>query len=224
MALDELRSRTTALMSEAPKSTLHFLTSEMVYHKLQKDLILTSEVMRDEVTHILDAHSSIRVMILDNISCLFAGLNEDKKQDWEPINAWLIRLRHRGVAVVLVHHAGKGGMQRGTSGREDSLDTVIQLDRPTGYDQTEGCHFEVRFTKSRSVKGDDVTPLDVKLTDVNGILGWTYTTLEESKVDQVRKLMAEGVTKTGEIAEELGISKGHASRLKKKAGGDAEVS
>src|SRR5438128_9476692 len=101
--------------------------------------------MRQAVGTILEAHPEIRVIILDNISCLFSGINEDSKQDWEPINAWLIRLRHRGLTTVLVHHAGKQGQQRGTSGREDSLDTVIQLNKPANHDVREGCHFELNF-------------------------------------------------------------------------------
>ena len=95
-------------------------------------MTLTSKEARTAIEHILDANPSIRVVILDNISCLFVGISEDKKQDWEPIGAWLVRLRHRGITVVLVHHAGKGGQQRGTSGREDALDAVLSLEYPPG--------------------------------------------------------------------------------------------
>ena len=38
--------------------------------------------------------------------------------------------RRRGMAVLLIHHAGKSGDQRGTSAREDIMDTVISLRRP----------------------------------------------------------------------------------------------
>lgn len=79
MQLDELRSRMTDLLPGPPKAPLHFLSSEMVYHRLHRDLILSSEAVRDEVMTILDAHPEIRVLILDNISCLFAGIDEDKK-------------------------------------------------------------------------------------------------------------------------------------------------
>jgi len=216
MALDDLRSRATGLMRATPQAPLHFLTSELVYHKFQRDLVLTSSTMRDAMTTILDAHPEIRVVILDNISSLFSGLNEDKKQDWEPINTWLIRLRHRGLAVILVHHAGKGGAQRGTSGREDALDTVIQLDRPPDYDAKEGCHFELRFTKCRSVKGEDVGPLDVQLGERDGFLQWSFKDLEESKFDKARRLFDEGVTSPTDLAEELAITKGYASKMIRK--------
>lgn len=156
------------------------------------------------------------MLILDNISCLFSGLNEDSKQDWEPINAWLIRLRHRGLATVLAHHAGKGGQQRGTSGREDNLDTVLHLAKPKGVDAREGCHFELSFTKCRSVTGDDVGPLDVRLITVNGQLEWVWQPMEVSMLDRARQLVADGVEGGTALAEELGITKGYASKILKK--------
>ncbi|HWF61453.1 MAG TPA: AAA family ATPase [Nitrospira sp.] len=217
MQLDELRNRTTALMTKPPKASLEFLTSQLVYQRCEgKDLILTSEAMRQDVAKILDARPDIRVLILDNISCLFSGIDESSKEDWEPINAWLIRLRHRGLATVLVHHAGKDGKQRGTSGREDSLDTVIQLLKPAGADDREGCHFELAFTKSRSVRGEGVAPLDVRLQTVNGLLQWVYQPIEVSKLDQARRLVAEGVSGPSDLAEELGVTTGYASKLMKK--------
>jgi len=217
MQLDELRTRTTALMDRPPVAPLEFLTDQLVYQRCGgKDLILTSDAMRQEVVKILDARPEIRVMILDNISCLFSGINEDSKQDWEPINAWLIRLRHRGLATILVHHAGKGGQQRGTSGREDSLDTVIQLAKPTGGDARDGCHFELSFTKCRSVTGDDVGPLDVRLETVSGRLQWSWQSMELSTLEKARRLVSEGVNGPTELSEELGINKGYASRILKK--------
>lgn len=222
MQLDELRQRTTDLMDIPPVAPLEFLTSQLVYQRCGgKDLVLTSGAMRQEVVKILEVRPAIRVLILDNISCLFSGIREDSKQDWEPVNAWLIRLRHRGLATLLVHHAGKGGQQRGTSGREDSLDTVIQLAKPTGVDAREGCHFELSFEKNRSVTGEDVTPLDVKLETVNERLQWVWKPLEVSMQDRARRLVDEGVQGPTDLGEELGISKGYASKILKKLKAEA---
>ena len=214
MNIKELRDRITALMNVPPSAPLEFLTSQMVFERCDgSDLILTSDAMRQEVVKILDIHTGIKVLILDNISCLFTGLNEDSKSDWERIAAWLVRLRHRGLTIVLVHHAGKSGQQRGTSGREDSLDTVIQLSPPAGYDPRDGCHFELHFTKCRSVQGDAVRPLDVHLQTINGVSQWCVKPVEVSKLDLARRLVAEGVSGPSDLAEELRVTKGYASKL-----------
>jgi hypothetical protein len=64
-----------------------------------------------------------------------------------------------------VHHAGKGGGQRGTSRKEDVLDTVIALSRPPGYVASEGARFEVRFTKSRGFWGSVAEPFEARFVD-----------------------------------------------------------
>jgi len=216
MPLEEFRTRVTNFIPAEPAAPLFFLNSELVYHRQGRDLVLTNESAREAITQLLDKRPEIKVMILDNISCLFSGIREDRKEDWEPIAAWLTRLRHRGISTCLKHHAGKGGQQRGTSGREDSLDVVIQLNLPIGYQAEEGCHFEMHFTKCRSVKGDDVAALDVRLTVENGQVEWHWQPLEESNLEGVRRLMEDGLTATKDIAEELGISPGYVSKLKKK--------
>jgi predicted ATP-dependent serine protease len=206
MSLDDLRQRVQAQAGDHMPTNLFFLTGEMVYHTLDRDLVLTREECRTAIVQILDAHPEIKVVILDNVSCLFSGISEDRKQDWEPINAWLVRLRHRGLSVILIHHAGKTGQQRGTSGREDALDTVIALNWPPNYDPREGCRFHLRFTKSRSVKGDAVTPLEVKLEDSGNTTEWKAQPLEQSRLEQVCQLLAQGVTRVTDIAVELEIS------------------
>ena len=109
MPLDELRQRAVLLAEKTSPTSLFFLTGEMVYTRLGCDLVLTEEGRRQAVGTILDAHPEIRVVILDNVSCLFSGISEDRKEEWEPIAAWLVRLRHRGLSVVLVHRRGKEG-------------------------------------------------------------------------------------------------------------------
>ena len=218
MRLDELKQRLRAFTLEVPEQ-LSFLTGEWFYQQYGRNLVLTHEVMRNEVLAFLNANPDIGVLILDNISCLFAGLNEDKKQDWEPINAWLIQLRHRGIATILVHHAGKGGTQRGTSGREDALDVVIKLDPPEDYEASEGCRFQLRFTKVRAVKGNAVSPLEVQLSQAGDGVQWEYRALAGRTLDQVIELVKAGWDSPTKVGKQLGFSKGYAFKLMKAAKG-----
>ena len=43
------------------------------------------------------------------------GLRENDSDAWSPIQQWLLQLRRRGLAVLIVHHAGKTGGQRGSA-------------------------------------------------------------------------------------------------------------
>jgi putative DNA primase/helicase len=73
---------------------------------------------------------------------------------WLPMQNWLLRLRRKGIAVLLIHHAGVNGRQRGTSRREDALDAVIGLRRPEDYSAEQGARFEVQIEKARTLVGD----------------------------------------------------------------------
>jgi hypothetical protein len=214
MPVDELRDRARLMAGGTEPACLAFLPSELAHTRLGRDVTLTTCDTRKEIEAILQARPALRVLILDNISCLFPGISEDKKQDWEPINQWLIRLRHMGLTVILGHHAGKGGHQRGTSGREDSLNTTIALSFPPGYRPEDGCHFFLRFEKSRGLKGPAVEGLDVRFDEHTG---WTQTALEEVRTERLKLMLADGVPPRI-IAEELGVSASYVYRQKRYLG------
>jgi len=79
------------------------------------------------------------LLVLDNLSALIRSGNENEGESWMPVAEWALRLRQRGISVLFLHHAGKSGAQRGTSRREDLLDTVIALKHPSDYCPTEAC-------------------------------------------------------------------------------------
>ena len=57
--------------------------------------------------------AGVELLVLDNLSSLTAALRENDSDSWSPIQDWLLRLRRRGISVLIVHHAGKAGGQRG---------------------------------------------------------------------------------------------------------------
>jgi len=66
----------------------------------------------------LERHlEGIDLLILDNLSTLLASGSEGASDGWLPVQNWLLRLRRKGIAVLLIHHAGVNGRQRGTSRR-----------------------------------------------------------------------------------------------------------
>ena len=173
---------------------------------------LASRGLQDELEPWL---VGVDLLILDNLSSLTAVIRDNDAESWEPIQDWLLRLRRRGVSVLIIHHAGKGGQQRGTSRREDVLDTVINLRHPDDYSPTEGARIEIHYEKARGVYGDDAKPFEAKLQVINGAAVWTMRELEEVDLERVRALLAVGLS-VREIAEETAIPKSVIGRLKQK--------
>lgn len=218
MALGDLRDRLTNLLPGRPLSSLTILSHEHVFHTQERDLDLGVPEWQEALKEYLESREDIGVIVLDNLSCLLPGVAEDKRDDWAAkVLPFLIWLRRRGVAVVMVHHAGKGGEQRGTSAREDSLDTVVKLARVAGHDATQGAQFEVHFTKSRGCYGEDVASIEARLEmDEDGSPAWSWSSVEENNETRLLNLVKEGIESQTEAAEELGVSKGQVSKIKKK--------
>ena len=150
----------------------------------------------------------VEFIVIDNISTLARTGKENEAEGWLPIQAWALDMRSRGKSVMFVHHAGKGGQQRGTSRREDVLDLVISLKHPENYNSQEGARFEVHFEKARNLTGVEAKPFEAKL-DVDG---WRYNDIENLEFKRVTELHKEGLSYRA-ITEETGISKSRAQRM-----------
>ena len=165
-----------------------------------------------------DSRPDIGVVILDNLSCLLPTVAEDKRDEWSTkVSPFLIRLRRRGVAVIMVHHTGKGGVQRGTSSREDALDTEILLTRPPNYDEILGAQFIVQFVKARGCFGDDVAQVEASLlSDADDLPQWSWKPIELSNEDRLLALVYDGIDSVKDAAVELDLTPGAISKIKKR--------
>jgi hypothetical protein len=164
----------------------------------------------------LDKHlDGIDLLILDNLSSLTAVIRDNDQESWTTIQQWLLRLRRRGISVLLVHHAGKAGEQRGTSRREDVLDTSISLRRPSDYVSVEGARFEVHIEKGRGITGEAARPFEAKLTaGPDGRPLWMIHEIADVQKTLVEALVADGLS-LRDIADETGIPKSTVHRIKK---------
>ena len=160
------------------------------------------------------AADGIELVIIDNLSTLCRSGKENEADSWGPIQEWALDLRRRGVSVLFVHHAGKGGAQRGTSKREDILDTVIALRRPKDYCPADGARFEVHLEKARGVYDEAAKPFEARLEVRDRLMAWTMRDLENVEAQRVADLKADGYS-VRDIAAEMGISKSKADRLVK---------
>jgi putative DNA primase/helicase len=175
--------------------------------------LATAEGVQAIEEHIADG---VDLVIVDNLSTLCRSGKENEGDSWTPIQEWALNLRRRGMSVLFVHHAGKGGAQRGTSKREDVLDTVIVLKHPEDYSPADGARFEVHLEKARGVHGDQAKPFEARLEIRDDVMKWTMRDLENVEAQRAADLKGEGFS-IRDIGAEMGISKSKAERLLKKA-------
>lgn len=161
------------------------------------------------------------LLVLDNIATLCRTGRDNDVDSWLPMQAWILDLRRRGVSVLLVHHSNKGGAQRGTSGREDVLDTSISLKRPADYRNSEGARFEIHYEKARGIVGEDAKPFEARLDMQGERAVWTFRDLEDSRESSVREYLGLGMS-VREIAAETGIPSSTVHRIKKRLDGGEE--
>jgi KaiC/GvpD/RAD55 family RecA-like ATPase len=179
---------------------------------------LTQEEYREAMA-IEIINKGIQFVVIDSLALLAPGINENSKAEFDPIDQWLLSLRHAGVTIFLVDHLGKGGEQRGTSSRKDSLDNIIYIKKPKGYGAQYGCKFDLSFDKFRGRIETESRDL-VKnrqfwyKQNVQGQYIWNYTSsLLDNSLDVLKDLVDVDLTLT-QIAQRYGISQPTVTRMK----------
>lgn len=173
-------------------------------------LDLKNEESRNRIMKHLD---DVKLLILDNLSCL-ATIKENDADDWNVIQQWLLLLRRKGISVLIVHHAGKSGNQRGSSKKEDIMDTVILLEKPSDYNASQGARFNVKLEKSRNVAGDIVEDFEATLSIQDDVLSWIMTKCKALETENV-KMLLEDKKSIRKIADITKLSKTKVGRIKK---------
>jgi len=220
MPAQDVRERIKSLNPylESRKSPLYIYSDAYANFSGLSRANLLSEDWRLTMKRILTIRK-IKLWVIDNLASLSAGIDENCKQDWDPINSWLLDLRFVGISTILLHHTNKTGLQRGTSSREDNIDISIELRNPHDYTPEDGARFVVHFSKSRvessslSLIGDSEFHLKV---DEEGLLTWQFGNVKRLKKLEILRMLNEGLDQSS-ICEILGIDKGYVSRIKKNA-------
>lgn len=183
----------------------------IVNHDLEENMVrdLGTYSGQHDINELIDEFD---VLILDNLSCLIHSGDENDAASWVNVQGWLLQLRKLGKTVIFIHHAGKSGQQRGTSKKEDVLDTVISLKKPKDWSASDGARFEVHYEKNRGFEGEDAKPFEARLvTNAKGIAEWMYKGIDGGKKAEALAFYGEGKSIT-EIAKELQVNKSTVSR------------
>lgn len=106
---DRVRRIAAAAELKAQPGHLQFMTPD-----LQPGGIMPNLYDRAGQQAIVAAAGDAQVIIVDNISALVRG-GKENEESWQPVAEWALSMRSSGRSVVFIHHAGKGGQQRGAS-------------------------------------------------------------------------------------------------------------
>jgi hypothetical protein len=212
MSATELQARLLKIaarsLNQPPESGLF----RMLAADLQRDG-LPDIADIDQQSRYDDVIADAKLIIVDNLSTLCRSGRENESESWLTVQSWALRQRRAGRSVLFIHHAGKSGGQRGTSRKEDVLDTVIGLRRPEDYRAEEGCRVEVHFEKARGFTGPNAEPFEAAL-QADG--SWTIRSTENVLEAKILALAADGLSQR-DIAAEVGKSLGTVNAVLKRS-------
>jgi putative DNA primase/helicase len=214
MSITDVQARIKAIAAgSGQKPDLSALT--LITPDAQQDLLLP-QLTTPRGQYAYESHlQGTDLVIVDNIATLARptkGTGNDD-QSIQELQDWILMLRRRGIAVLIVHHAGKNGDQRGSSAREDVVQTSVLLREPPDA-LPEDNRFDVYITKHRCFGGEDAKPFTVSVTCEDGRTSFQATEVTR-EIDDVRELKNEGKS-IRRIAEITGLHRCKVERLLKK--------
>jgi hypothetical protein len=207
MAAVEMQQRLTRF--GPPPPTIRFLLADLNHGPLL-DL-----AHMDSQHRLMASWGAPELVVMDNLASL-AGLRRGNPDRWHELHRFLMIQRQCGRAVLMVHHANKRGLQRGSSRREDILDLVMAMRRPAGWLPGDGTQFEIHFEKARSLHGAAIEPIHVGLEDRPEGFAWRHATIRDPMFEHAVALLNRGQTAT-RVGETLNLSRSAAYRLRERA-------
>jgi len=155
----------------------------------------------------------IDLLVLDNLSTL-TKIQENESCEWLKMQDWLLKLRGRGISVIVVHHSGKSGDQRGTSRREDIMNTIISLKKVSDEEVSNDLTIKVEYVKCRGFYGEDSKSFMAKFINTDAGNRWEYILEKRTNAEIVKDLLGLGMG-VNDIMLETGLSRASVYRLKK---------
>jgi len=167
---------------------------------------------REFLDRIIEQEQS-QLIVLDSLSTLIRSGVENEAESWAPIQDWLLGHRFRNRSIVFLHHEGRSGQARGTTKREDALDTIIRLQLMEQDDaDAEETTLKLSFEKKREFYGSQAASLILHLSTRDGRAAWSHELERDHSRERVQAMQREGM-KAKDIAKALNLSPSWVSRL-----------
>ncbi|MDR3492552.1 MAG: AAA family ATPase [Gammaproteobacteria bacterium] len=193
-------------------------------HKYGGSIDLANEGWRAAIYSIFEENPEYKVLILDNLTSLCWGFNENSKESWDIINHFLLSLKRLKVAVILVHHSNRAGGYSGHSAQTRNLDTTICMEKLGS--NTDEIHFRIKYEKTRDAKRGEAQGFVLKAgkhPDNPKWIAWEHEdddAAEQDDKDSDDQIMVAVMQKEmtqREIAKAFGVSQPKVSNCKRQA-------
>lgn len=148
------------------------------------------------------------ILFIDNYSA-WSNDGRETAEAWAPFMRWMLGHKRAGRTVIVIHHSGKGGKQRGSSKHEDALDWSINLVSNKHASQDGALRFSLVWEKSRHLASDQTKPIAVTMqAGEDNVLVWKHQhgVHTDPKIAKAVSMRAAGKA-IAEIALELGIDR-----------------
>jgi len=215
MQLVEMQNRSRALLRGILETIdhiwepFHLVTADLQPHGIGK---LDSPAGAQALFDLVDRLKP-RLVILDNLSCLTSPEDDNSSASWNAVQELLLAMRRRHIAVLVGHHSGKSGQQRGTSRKADILDVILRLSPIANAENDGRTRVLIEFEKGRALKAEDKVPFEACLEpDQWGGLTWTRAERAIPQGDRIRQMLLDGMS-PGDIAAEVGTARSFVYRL-----------
>lgn len=200
------RSRKIGILSE----NFHWLSNEHLYMEQAISVNIANLAHQAGLSAMLPNGA---LFIIDNLSTGQVGMKENDNDDFDLLKDWLLSLRRRGITVMIVHHAGRNGLMRGGSRREDPAHWILSL-KDASEDGARCKQFITSFSKCRNCQGREAQPLRWSLSDDSARI--TITCEAFSGTDALLAHIRDGVGSASELAEMLNVQCSTISKWAKK--------
>lgn len=189
-------------------ANFHLLSNELLFQAHGCGLNIASPVYQAALNRYLPDGC---LFIIDNLSTSQLGMAENDNDSFDAIRDWLLSLRHRSITVLIVHHAGRNGLMRGSSRREDMAHWILSLkEAGEGGQSAHRTVFSTEFTKCRNCTGTHARPLLWTLD--TSTMPMTLGCAPNESTDIFLEHIRSGITQPRELAEVMEVTSGTISK------------
>jgi hypothetical protein len=177
------------------------------------------DAMVDQINRKSGYREKVGLILLDNLVSLVPG--SDNETAWSGLCTWIQEYKRQGIAVTLIHHFGKSGVQRGTDLKMAAVDNSFNI-TPSPKGNGDTIALAIAIDKGRELSASVKKTIHVGFDPSDSAAGWHELHAPGSADDDVIKSRIQELSNSGcsniQIAAELGMTIDSVKKRKAKFG------